>query len=196
MEFGAIFFSGGLTCIDFCNTFDHLHTPPQYDLFPDRTTILQWGQAARILPSDFQDTSTADGQFFAEALETRSLIFRLLVPFTRFATPAESDFESFNTLLQEVSSRLKVVSAADGYVLTCCTDDPLEKVLCEVVRSAADLLLSNQLKRVKQCQECGWLFYDSTRNHSRRWCDMKICGNKAKARRHYERVKQRRIAIT
>jgi len=34
---------------------------------------------------------------------------------------------------------------------------------------------------------CGWLFLDETRNRSRRWCSMKDCGNRAKARRHYRR---------
>jgi hypothetical protein len=50
MEFGVIFFCGGLTFIDFYNTFDHLRTPTKYALFPDRATILQWGRAA-IVPS-------------------------------------------------------------------------------------------------------------------------------------------------
>jgi predicted RNA-binding Zn ribbon-like protein len=194
MEFGAIFFCGGLRCIDFCNTFDHLHTPPQYDRFPDRATILQWGQAAGILPSDFQDTSTTDGRFYAEALETRSLVFRLLLPFTQFNTPAESDLAAFNTRLQEVSRKMQIVSTAKGYALVYHTDDLLEQVTCEAVRSVADLLLTNRLERVRQCGECGWLFYDSSRNQSRRWCEMNSCGNRAKARRHYERVKQRRIA--
>ena len=37
--------------------------------------------------------------------------------------------------------------------------------------------------------ECTWIFLDETKNHSRRWCSMRDCGNRAKARRHYERAK-------
>jgi len=194
MEFNPSFFAGGLKCLDFCNTFDHLHPSPAYDFLPDRATLLQWGQAAGILPPGFQDNPVADGQFFTRALEARALIFHLFIPFVRSGMPAEADVALFNTFLQDVSTRLEVVSTANGYELACRAADPLERILCEVMRSAADLLISNQLERVRQCEECGWLFYDSTRNRSRRWCDMKLCGNKAKARRHYERVKQKKMA--
>ncbi|MCB0153982.1 MAG: CGNR zinc finger domain-containing protein, partial [Anaerolineae bacterium] len=55
--------------------------------------------------------------------------------------------------------------------------------------SAAELLTSDRLNRVGQCagESCGWLFLDTTRNHSRRWCEMEHCGNRAKAKRHYRR---------
>jgi predicted RNA-binding Zn ribbon-like protein len=194
MEFTPIFFSGGLKCIDFCNTDDHLHTPPSYDFFPDRAAILKWGQAAEILPKSLQDAGNVDEQIFIRALKARSRIFALLEPFTRLAVPTKSDLAAFEVLLQEASGWMGIVSDDNGYLLTCRADDPLERILCTVVRSAADVLLSNQPERVKQCGECGWLFYDSTRNLSRRWCDMKSCGNKAKARRHYERLKQQRLA--
>jgi predicted RNA-binding Zn ribbon-like protein len=127
-------------------------------------------------------------------LEARSLTFELLVPFTRLAAPAESDLAAFDILFPEASGRMGIVSGESGYALACRADDPLEKIFCVVVSSTAKLLLSNQPERVKQCMECGWLFYDSTRNLSRRWCDMRLCGNKAKARRHYQRVKHRKLA--
>lgn len=55
--------------------------------------------------------------------------------------------------------------------------------------SITELLLSDKLSRVGQCaaENCGWLFLDTTRNHSRRWCEMEHCGNRAKAKRHYRR---------
>jgi predicted RNA-binding Zn ribbon-like protein len=64
-------------------------------------------------------------------------------------------------------------------------------MLAPIVKSAADLLLSDMLDRVKQCEgdPCGWLFLDTSRNRSRRWCSMEDCGNRAKARRFYQRKK-------
>lgn len=68
-------------------------------------------------------------------------------------------------------------------------------MLWPVVASAAELLVSvEQLPLLRICGlhesgECGWLFLDETRNHTRRWCSMKDCGNRAKARRHYHRVR-------
>ncbi|HVI75944.1 MAG TPA: CGNR zinc finger domain-containing protein, partial [Anaeromyxobacteraceae bacterium] len=64
-----------------------------------------------------------------------------------------------------------------------------------VLAAAADLLASrDDLARVRVCGmseagECGWLFLDRTKARSRRWCSMKDCGNRAKARRHYAKVK-------
>jgi predicted RNA-binding Zn ribbon-like protein len=66
----------------------------------------------------------------------------------------------------------------------------LDRVLWEAAASAADLLTSPDLARVKTCPGagCAWLFLDRSRNGTRRWCDMSVCGNRAKARRHYSRV--------
>jgi predicted RNA-binding Zn ribbon-like protein len=65
------------------------------------------------------------------------------------------------------------------------TDDDLERVIWEVGRAAGRLVLSPRLARVRACAagDCGWWFVDDTKNRSRRWCDMKICGNREKARR-------------
>ena len=51
--------------------------------------------------------------------------------------------------------------------------------------------LLEDIANVRQCasETCSWLFLDKTKNHRRRWCDMKSCGNRAKARRYYQRQK-------
>ena len=65
----------------------------------------------------------------------------------------------------------------------------LDRVTWWVARSAAELMTSPDLPFVRECAsyDCGWLFMDTTKNRSRRWCDMSTCGNRAKGRRHYER---------
>ncbi|GGD82355.1 CGNR zinc finger domain-containing protein [Rhizobium anhuiense] len=45
-------------------------------------------------------------------------------------------------------------------------------------------------ERMKICGNCGWLFIDRSKNRSRAWCDMAVCGNRAKANRHYRRKKE------
>jgi predicted RNA-binding Zn ribbon-like protein len=62
-----------------------------------------------------------------------------------------------------------------------------------VSRALADLLTSPRLRRVGRCEgvgNCGWLFLDTTKNHSRRWCSMAGCGSRAKMRRYYARSKR------
>jgi len=65
----------------------------------------------------------------------------------------------------------------------------LDRVLWPVAKSAAELLTSSDLARVRQCggDECGWMFLDTSRNRSRQWCDMKDCGNRSKVRRFRQR---------
>ncbi|HLZ97978.1 MAG TPA: CGNR zinc finger domain-containing protein [Steroidobacteraceae bacterium] len=60
-----------------------------------------------------------------------------------------------------------------------------------LAHAAAGLLTSEHTDRIHQCKsaDCRWLFLDMSRNHSRRWCDMKLCGNRMKARRHQQRLK-------
>jgi predicted RNA-binding Zn ribbon-like protein len=70
--------------------------------------------------------------------------------------------------------------------------DPKNMVLWTVALSAANLLTSDKASRVRVCEDdrgCGVLFIDMSKNHSRRWCSMQSCGNRAKAHRHYSRVK-------
>jgi predicted RNA-binding Zn ribbon-like protein len=67
----------------------------------------------------------------------------------------------------------------------------LEGPLWPLVRSATDLLTSSEVSTVRECalETCSWLFLDHSKNQKRRWCDMKVCGNRSKARRHYARTK-------
>jgi len=78
-----------------------------------------------------------------------------------------------------------------GFVWSWDADTPeLDRPLWPIVRSAAELLTSPERELVKRCASdtCLWLFLDRTKNHARRWCDMKVCGNRAKVRRHRRRA--------
>jgi len=67
----------------------------------------------------------------------------------------------------------------------------LDSPIWPIALSAAELLTSPLLSRVRECASptCGWLFLDVSKNSSRRWCDMLSCGNREKARRFQERHK-------
>jgi predicted RNA-binding Zn ribbon-like protein len=64
-------------------------------------------------------------------------------------------------------------------------EDDLDRILWEIGRAAGRLVVSPRLARVRACAaaDCGWWFVDDTKNRSRRWCDMKLCGNREKLRR-------------
>ena len=88
----------------------------------------------------------------------------------------------------------KIVKTKKGYAWdNAGNKTQLDWILNPIIRSAADVLLSDDLLRIKTCADpaCGWLFIDVSRNQSRRWCDMKDCGNRAKATRFYQKKQLR-----
>ncbi|MBB6669132.1 CGNR zinc finger domain-containing protein [Cohnella nanjingensis] len=69
------------------------------------------------------------------------------------------------------------------------TDRNLAWLESEIVLSFARLLTDGEPKRLKICENdrCKWIFYDASKNKSRKWCDHGICGNLMNVRRHRER---------
>jgi predicted RNA-binding Zn ribbon-like protein len=130
----------------------------------------------------------------ARALELREAIYRIFSAVIQRAEPSKEDLGVLNAELAQAMGRLRVNPRKDGHGFAWGWADPidLDDPLGPVVHSAATLLASDDLlSRLHQCggDNCGWLFIDSSKNHSRRWCDMRDCGNRAKVRRH--RQKQR-----
>ena len=124
------------------------------------------------------------------ALELRECLFRVVNVATKNRRPAAEDLRVFNRYLGRALSHLELQPEKKGFRLNWPqTELPLESVWWPIVRSARDLLTGNELQRVRECEvgTCGWLFVDRSKNHSRRWCDMKICGNRIKARKFYQR---------
>ncbi|MGH2615819.1 MAG: CGNR zinc finger domain-containing protein, partial [Thermomicrobiales bacterium] len=71
-----------------------------------------------------------------------------------------------------------------------------DRILWPVARSAVDLLMHGETSRMKECAEaaggCSWLFYDTSKNASRRWCSMEGCGSSVKMQRYHARRRQLR----
>ncbi len=68
----------------------------------------------------------------------------------------------------------------------------LDRMLWPIVSSAIELLTSHDLRRVKECPgagDCGWLFFDTSKNGTRHWCSMEGCGSRVKMRRQYARTR-------
>jgi predicted RNA-binding Zn ribbon-like protein len=63
------------------------------------------------------------------------------------------------------------------------------RLAASAARSALRLVAADDNARIKICQSCGWLFHDRSKSRSRLWCDMAVCGNRNKARRHYARTR-------
>lgn len=185
-------------CLDFCNTADGNLRQEWTELLATYDDLLTWSEEAGLLTmTEARELRQKAEQRPADAecaLEhAHGLRLTLFEVFAAIACDHTPDLTAFNAEIEDIGHRLRVVATGSGgFHWDCVDDDPaLEKMLWPVLWSAAELLTSSQLQYVHQCSgtDCGWLFLDTTRNHSRRWCDMKACGNRAKARRHYHRSK-------
>jgi predicted RNA-binding Zn ribbon-like protein len=173
----------GSLCLDFVNTVDPRHATPREEHLPDYAAVLDWARQAGIeaSPLPTKDASRAH----EEAIALRETLYAIFAAVARGEAPPEDALRHLN---DELARRPRQIT--EGFAWTPSHDD----VLAPVVWSAAGLLTSGPLERVRECpgdDTCGWLFLDTSRNGSRRWCDMRTCGNRAKARRHYRRASTR-----
>lgn len=188
----------GRLCLDYANTADwHAGDQPEEQL-NSYTDLVEWAKGVGILTEGqaqqlaaaAMDRSAEAADILARAIDLREAIFRIFSAVSRGTSPGEADLAILNEVLSAALGRLHLVSTPDGFGWKWnAGGDNLDQMLWPVAQSAADLLTSAELNRVGQCADatCGWLFIDMSRNRSRRWCDMGDCGNRAKARRHYQR---------
>jgi predicted RNA-binding Zn ribbon-like protein len=192
---------GGRLCLDFVNTLDWrgADTPQEFlNTFDD---LVVWSRHAGITTktearqlSLAADRAGSDaGQVLNRAIRLRETIYRLFSAAIAGHDPVEEDLNFFNKNLSLSMQHSKITRTDDGYSWdNSGNKKQLDWILNPIIRSTVDILGSDEVKKVKACADpaCGWLFIDISRNRSRRWCDMKDCGNRAKAGRFYKR-KQR-----
>lgn len=132
------------------------------------------------------------GGVFRDAIELREVIYRIVARESGEDEAAREDLERFNQALAAAPPRAALGQVADRIGWRVPRDaNTTATLLAPVLWSAADLLVGSQFERIRQCAnpECLWLFLDDRKGGRRRWCSMQACGNRAKARRHYQRRK-------
>lgn len=190
-------FSGGALCLDFANTLTDRPRAITEHLSSYRR-FLSWGCQAGILDSRAErdllekagDRPEEAERILKEAVEFREALYRIFSSQASGLEPEVPDLELLNRRLPQALPHLHLQYGRGGWDwLWVGLNRHLDSVLWAVARSAAELLTSGELQRVGECaaEDCSWLFLDRSRARQRRWCDMKACGNRAKARRYYRR---------
>lgn len=189
----------GAACLDFANTVGGWRGGQAHEYLRTYSDLMGWARDAELLNADTLEAvmRTAREQpaeteaVLARAIALREAIYRIFTSLLGRTLPTPEDLEILNIELAHAHAHLAIAYTPDGYGWQWYGDVTLDAVLWRVARSTADVLLSPVASTVRQCAGdiCGWLFIDNTRNHSRRWCDMRGCGNRAKVRRH--RARQR-----
>ena len=192
---------GDRLSLAFANNFQWHDSDQPLESLTSYEELVAWGQGADVLTGPeaerlLQEAARRPGEAEAVLQQTtalRATIYRLFSAVAAGLPPEAGDLAAFNDALSAALAQSRVVPTSEGFTWDwTAAEDALDQMLRPVVQDAADLLTSGELDRVGRCADdrCGWLFIDASRNRSRKWCSMKDCGNRAKARRHYERSRQ------
>ncbi len=189
---------GGSTCLDFANTVSWHSDGLREERLQSFSDLIQWGGEAETLSSEATITLTAESKrnptkaaaALSDALDVRQLIHSIFSEVAREEQVSRVNLGAFNARLIDALKVTEIAPADNrsrkfGRSWALHRAD-LDQVIRPVLVDASDLLLSGELEKVRTCanDQCGWLFLDKSRNHLRRWCEMRACGNRAKARRH------------
>ncbi len=193
----SIPFVGGAVCLDFVNTTGARASDQPRERLGRYADLLVFYRRVKLLStsetSSLKRQAECDPKMASSVLEqvvrVREVLYRLLCAVATGAKPARADFDQFNAELSLALGHRRFVWAR-GKPSWSWAYDPsvLERRLGPILHSAAVLLESSERTRLRKCGDCDWLFLDTTRNHSRRWCK-KDCGDRVKARRYYHRHK-------
>lgn len=211
---------GGALCLDFVNTVDPRHAADRRDYLDSYPALAAWGRHAATAGADRDEqpgvaavgelagagevagvvspAGTGDsleaGRVLRRAIRLREALYPLFRGAAQGEPPDPDDLGVLQAELTRALPHLRIGWSPAGFAREWEHGRPvLDQVLWPVSWSAAELLTHGPIDRVRECPgqgNCGWLFLDLTKNASRRWCDMRVCGNRAKARRHYTRTRQ------
>jgi predicted RNA-binding Zn ribbon-like protein len=122
----------------------------------------------------------------AQGIALREAIHDIGAALGRHAKPSEAALASLSALHARCVAEAEL---APG-VASCrwqwsVRASPVEAALGPIALAAVRLFTEGDFHRIRECggHACGWLFYDRSKNNRRRWCEMEVCGNRAKQRR-------------
>ena len=189
---------GERLCLNFVNTIESPRAHPQ-DYLNSYADLVRWERHASILSDAETDRLLRQGtrqpeeaaSVFARALILRQTLTRIFRAIAQGDPAQQPDLNRVQTEFCIALNHARLTPTDSGYGWRWdADDDSLDRPLWDVVRSAVEVLTVDDLARVKECpgaDDCGWLFYDTSKNNSRRWCSMEGCGSRVKMRRHYAR---------
>jgi predicted RNA-binding Zn ribbon-like protein len=201
---GLVDLVAGELCLDFANTVEprvasyHGGHPREY--LASYVDLVEWCRHAGIMGGDGADRLLAEAgrqpdmarYIFEKAIGVREAIYRSFLAIASKKQPVRRDLDLLHTIYAQAIASARLATTDAGFDLVWSVPgDRLDYPLWPIARSAVELLMHGDPHRIKDCltggDGCGWLFYDTSKNNSRRWCSMRGCGNPAKERRRASR---------
>lgn len=197
--------SGGRLCLDFANTVDNRPAPNRRELLTAYEDLLDWSRQAEVLNAREVETLRTLARrrpqqarrVLGEARRLREALYRVFSAIAAGFRPESADLDALNDRLPALLARSRLMRTPEGYTWTYSGGpERLDRMLWAVLQSALGLLLAeDELPRLRECAAatCGWLFMDRSKSRKRRWCNMQVCGNRAKVRRFRDRQSKQTI---
>src|SRR3984893_135881 len=200
---GSLDLVGGELAWDFTNTSSERRAPARQEHLRDFDNLMQWVEDARILPpSDCAYTRAElaghprrSRRIFERAIEMRELIWTIGTALAEQRPVSGKLLELLSAAHAENLRHAEMKMRLGSYIWGWDPRRDIQAaILGPITLSALTLLMNKDLLRTKRCagHECGWLFLDTTKNNRRRWCEMRVCGNRAKVRAARERQRRAR----
>jgi predicted RNA-binding Zn ribbon-like protein len=191
----------GIACLDFANTRsssgEHLRSYRDLVAFAQQSSLLTQAEV-EWLQQRASAQPLAAQEVLERALGLRQALRSIFSSVANEQPPDEVWLAGLNLEFAASMAHACIEPTADGGFDWSWCDRALERPLWPIARQAAELLTSAaQRPLVRECgaSDCKWLFLDTSKNRSRQWCSMSSCGNREKARRHYQRVKAKRQSV-
>ena len=188
-------FVAGSPALDFLNTVGGVRSGAHDEKLETYSDLLQWAEMGGVLnKSDAaklaaaaREHPDAASRVLKRARVFREALYGVIAALMRGRPAAKVELAVVNDEIGRALGHAVLRKGAHGYEWSwALPPDALDAPLWAVAKSAGELLTSHDHDRLRECASdtCGWIFLDLSKNHSRRWCDMKGCGNREKVRRY------------
>jgi predicted RNA-binding Zn ribbon-like protein len=177
----------------FVNTLSSRPTEAPVERLVSYEALVEWAREQHLVSAAAAERLAAEAKrhphqaanVLTRAREFREALNGLAEAIEKQRQPNAAVLDTISNYLAAAYANGRLVPHDGGLQWVASAEDALERILWEIGRAAGRLILSPRLSKIRACaaSDCGWWFVDDTKNHSRRWCDMKLCGNRDKVRR-------------
>jgi predicted RNA-binding Zn ribbon-like protein len=181
---------GGRLCFDFINTVHSWKTEDRSDFLQDYQDFLAWCRRLSVpVPSRAARPKERENSL-ARVIKVREILYKVFASIAQHSKPDATVEKAFSKYLSSALASIRPeFQSGKVSVVIDAEKDPLITPLFHVLKSCYDVITMDEIKRIRQCPSCGWIFYDSTKNNRRQWCNPLTCGSMDKSKRYYWRKK-------
>jgi predicted RNA-binding Zn ribbon-like protein len=175
---------GGAPALNFVDTVDPRIGDDIEDFLPAPASLAAWAEYAGVA-RDVRVTAAG----FRRAIDLREALYRVFLAVARAERPAAGDLALVHDEHVQAFASARLVADGDAFRYDVPATAGVDAILWPLLESAREVLATPH--RVKECpgEDCGWVFLDTSRNGTRRWCSMGSCGSREKMRRYRARVR-------